>query len=891
MDYSKKGIKNKQRNIKSNTRKMVSKTRISLFRVCVFFVIFLAIVGGFAGLGFVKGLIDSSPDVSRIDVIPTGFTTNVYDNEGNIIETLIGAHSNREYVEIEKIPKVVQKAFVAIEDERFYDHDGIDVKGIFRAFFLGLSAGEFDQGASTITQQLIKNQIFEGGREKEFMARLERKIQEQYLAIQLENDIDKDTILEYYLNTINLGSGTYGVQTASKRYFNKDVSDLTLSEATVIAGITQSPVYLSPITNPEKNKDRRILVLNKMLELEFCSQEEYDKALADDVYARIKSVNKDQDGTSYYSYFVDALIDQVLKDLTTELGWSEAEATNKLYSGGLSIYTTQKPTIQEICDEIYSDESYFPGIGDSYWELTYALSIQKNDEANTTIHYHSNDLIKFHKDYPDPNGLYVDAKDGSSKFSLLFKDKEDMQKRIDEFKASVVEKGDTILGENANMTIQPQSSFVVMDQQSGEVAAIIGGRGEKIGNRTLNRATNTVRQPGSTFKIVSTYLPALDSGAFTLASTNDDAGPYYYPGTTTEVSNWRRTNTYQGLTTIRKAIWDSMNIIAVKTLAEVTPQVAYDYLLDLGFTSMVDSMKLEDGRVVSDINLPMALGGLTKGVSNIELTAAFASIANGGNYIKPTFYTKILDSKGEVLIEKKPRPEQVMKESTAWLLTNAMEDVVKIGTGTSYKLNTIDMPVSGKTGTTSDNNDLWFSGYTPYYTATIWSGFDNNRSQTERTYHRTVWRTIMEKVHMELNLETKSFTIPSSIVTAKICTQSGKLAVEGLCDSYVGGSTTKIEYFAKGTEPTEYCDVHVRASICTESKALAHEYCPQKSVKEGVYLNKTEIGVTSDTPYVLPSESCTVHEPSNSFIDYDYDYDTDNIDIQEILNNYRDMFD
>jgi len=886
MDYSKNGIKNKQRNLKSTSRKMVSKTRISLFRICVFSIVFLAIVGCFAAYGFVKGLIDSAPDVSQIDVIPTGFTTNVYDREGNLIETLIGAHSNREYVEIDEIPKVVQQAFIAIEDKRFYEHDGIDVKGIFRAFFLGLSSGgEFDQGASTITQQLLKNQIFNGGRERKFMDRLERKIQEQYLAIQLENDIDKDLILEYYLNTINLGSGTYGVQTASKRYFNKDVSELTLSEAAVIAGITQSPVNLSPINNPKKNEERRLLVLNEMLAQGFCTQEEYEEALADDVYARIESVNKEQDSTSYYSYFVDALIDQVLKDLTTELGWSEAEATSKLYSGGLSIYTTQNPTIQAIVDDIYSDESYFPAIGDSYWELTYALSIKKKD--GTTIHYHGNDLVKFHKDFPDPNGLYVDAKDGSSKFSLLFKDKEDMQKRIDEFKAAVIEEGDQVLGEKATMTIQPQSSFVVMDQYSGEVAAIIGGRGEKIGNRTLNRATNTYRQPGSTFKIVSTYLPALDSGSYTLASVQDDTGPYYYPGTTTEVSNWRRTNTYQGLSTIRKAIWDSMNIIAVKTLSEVTPQVAYDYLLKLGFTSLVDSMKLDDGRVVSDINLPMALGGLTKGVSNLELTAAFASIANGGNYIEPTFYTKILDNKGEVLIEKKTRPEQVMKESTAWLLTSAMEDVVKLGTGKSYKLNSIDMPVAGKTGTTSDNNDLWFSGYTPYYTASIWSGFDNNRSQTERTYHRTIWRTIMEKVHMELNLETKSFTMPSSVVTAKICTQSGKLAVEGLCDHYVGGSTTMIEYFAKGTEPTEYCDVHVKASICTKSKALAHEHCPDHLVKEGVYLNKTETGVTSDTPYVLPSETCTVHKQANTNSEYNDNNEAGSINIQDILDNFN----
>ena len=235
-----------------------------------------------------------------------------------------------------------------------------------------------------------------------------------------------------------------------------------------------------------------------------------------------------------------------------------------------------------------------------------------------------------------------------------------------------------------------------MDQYTGHVLAIAGGRGEKKGNRTLNRATNTVRQPGSTFKVLSTYLPALDTAGFTLASVQDDSGPYYYPDGVTEVSNWRSTKKYEGLSTLRKGIYDSMNIVTVKTLAEVTPQVGYEYLKKLGFTTLVETRKEPNGKVVSDINLPMALGGLTDGVTNLELTAAFATIANGGAYIKPIFYTKILDANGRVLLENESVKEQVIKESTAWLLTNAMEDVVNIGTGSLLKLQAIDMPVAGK---------------------------------------------------------------------------------------------------------------------------------------------------------------------------------------------------
>lgn len=856
MDYSKKGIEKKQNYIKSTSRRLTSKLRITLFRFCIIMAVVFTIIGVYAGFGYLKGLIDSAPNISQIDVVPRGFTTYVYDSESNVIEHLIGAHANREYVEISQIPKKVQDAFVSIEDERFYDHDGIDVRGIFRAFVSGVRGGEFDEGASTITQQLLKNQIFEGGMELTFVDRLERKIQEQYLAIQLENKLDKELILEYYLNTINLGSGTYGVQTASKRYFNKNAWDLTLSEAAVLAAIVQLPVHHNPVTNPERNEARKNKVLRDMLTQGRCTQEEYDIAMVDDVYSRIQTVNEEYASTSYYSYYVDELIEQVMEELQEKLGYTQTQASNLIYSGGLRIITTQDPTIQRIVDEVFSDESYFPEIGISFWELDYALSIQKNDDEKTTIHYHKNDLLDYFKDYPDPNKLYVDDK--GSKFSLLFKDKEDMQKRIDEYREAMVDEGDIILGEKVTMTIQPQLSFVVMDQSTGHVLAIIGGRGEKTGNRTLNRATNTKRQPGSTFKIVSTYLPALDTAGFTLASVQDDS-PYYYPDTETEVSNWRSKKEYQGLSTLRKGIYDSMNIVTVKTLADVTPRVGYDYLKKLGFTTLVESRTEADGRVVSDINLPMALGGLTDGVTNLELTTSFAAIANKGVYIEPVFYTKILDHNGKVLLENEPKKEQVMKESTSWLLTNAMEDVVTLGTGKTLKLKEIDMPVAGKTGSTSDYNDLWFTGYTPYYTASIWAGFDNNRSQSERSFNRVIWRTIMERIHIEKGLEKKTFTMPNSIVSAKVCSKSGKLAVEGLCDHYIGGDATRVEYFAKGSEPTEKCDVHVKASICTESSALATEHCPIHSQKEAVYLNKTESGRTHDTPYILPNEKCKVH--------------------------------
>lgn len=843
MDFSKKGIAKKQHQIKSTSRKVASKAWVAFFRVFLIGIVFLAIIGSFAGVGVLRGLADSAPSIDQINVIPTGYTTNIYDKDGNLIETLAGAEANRVYVTIDEIPKVLQNCVISIEDERFYEHNGIDIRGIFRAFFVGISKGDFDEGASTITQQLLKNQVFDGGAENNFTDRLIRKVQEQYLAIQLEDRLDKGAILEYYMNNINLGAGTYGVQTASKRYFNKDVSELNLSESAVIAAIAQSPTNMNPIAHPDNNAKRRTMVLDSMKRLGLCTEEEYEEAINDDVYSRIQSINEEQSTTSYYSYFVDELIEQVIEDLQQERGYTYTQASNALYSGGLSIYTTLDSKIQGIVDDVYSNEDYFPQIGkDSYWELTYALSIEKKD--GTTHHYHTNDLVEYFKS-------------GSSSFTTYFASKDDALEKVDKFKNAMVEDGDTILGENTSLIIQPQSSMIIMDQSNGQVVALVGGRGEKTGNRTLNRATNTFRQPGSTFKVLSTYLPALDSAGMTLATTIDDA-PFKYPDSDKYVSNWNG-ETYEGLTTLRQGITNSMNIVTVKTLAQVTPQVGFDYLTKLGFSTLVDSRTSDSGKVFSDINLSMALGGITDGVTNLELTAGYAAIANGGVYVKPSFYTKILDHDNKVLIKNKPAERQVMKESTAYLLTSAMEDVVKKGTGTSVNFIKIHMPIAGKTGTTSDDNDLWFSGFTPYYTASIWSGFDNNLRQTNKSYQKIIWRDIMQQIHEEYKLESKPFTKPDSIVSAKICTKSGKLAVDGLCDKYVGGSTVKTEYFAKGTVPSEKCDIHVKVTVCKDSGQVANEYCPEASLEEKVFLIKDEKNTTKDTPYLYSNKICTKH--------------------------------
>lgn len=793
MNYSKKATSDRQKQLTSSNRRIRSKINVMSFRLVLVFFVALFLCGTFSVVGVLRGIIDTAPSIDSIDVSPTGYSTTIFDSDGNVTQTLVGQNANRVYVPLEQVPKCVQNAFIAIEDARFWEHDGIDFHSIFRAAAQTISNRNLSQGASTITQQLLKNTVFGGGSESSNLAKIQRKVQEQYLAIQLENKINKNTILEYYLNTINLGQNTLGVQAASQRYFGKDISDLTISEAAVIAGITQNPTTYNPITQPANNKGKRATVLDYMKEQGLINDTEYSEALADDVYTRIAEYNESYSSSSTSSttssYFNDALFDQVMNDLKENLGYTETQAYNALYRGGLTIYSTQDSVFQKICDKIIEDPKYYPS--NSEYQLSYQLSTLSADGKESN---YNEQTLKAYFLKLDPG------------FDIYFKDKKAARTYIEAYRDHVVKDTDKVTGENINYIIQPQVSFVLMDHTNGKILALIGGRGGKTGSRTLNRATNSLRQPGSTFKIISTYLPAFDTAGMTLATTVKDE-KYYYPGSKTQVHNWNG-EVYKGMTTLREGIYNSMNVVTVKTLEQVTPKVSYDYLVNLGFTSIVDSRTDENGKIYSDIQLPMALGGLTDGVSNLELTAAYASIANKGVYTEPVLYTKILDHDGNVLIDKTPSTRQVFKDSTAYLLTSAMEDVVTIGTGKPAKFTGINMSEAGKTGTTSSDIDLWFEGFTPYYTAGIWGGWDLNKDQDNTTYHKILWKTLMEKIHKVKKFKNVEFEIPSSVKEATICTTCGKLAINGVCSSY---GAAKKEYFAKDTIPTEYCTCHTSA--------------------------------------------------------------------------------
>ena len=684
------------------------KSIVLLSLLCV------VILGGSFGLGILKGILDSAPDIDTIHIGPTAYASKVLDTDGNITATLVTAGSNRERVSYDQLPKNLVNAFVAIEDERFWQHNGIDLKSILRAVRGVVADDDSAGGGSTITQQLIKNNVFGGGLHEGSFQRYVRKLQEQYLALELENQPGlskeeiKESILTEYLNTINLGANTLGVKVAARRYFNKEVSDLTLSECAVIASITKNPSALNPITHPEHNAERRAQVLKNMLEQGYITDEEYQDALQDDVYTRIQDVNVQKSTENEpYSYFVDELTAQVIQELQDRLGYTKEKASDLLYSGGLTIYSTQDPSLQTIVDEEVNNPDNYDT---AKYSVTWRYTLKHED--GTIVNYSEKDLLRWMKEV---KGI---------SFNGLFSSEESAKSYVDQYKAELVSSTDKELGEQYFTTLEPQVSFVLMDQHTGQVKAISGGRGEKRYSLSLNRATDTLRQPGSTFKVISSFAPAIDLYGATLATPFYDTA--YTIGNKT-FKNWYSSG-FLGYQTIRDGIIYSLNIIAVRCLMEqLNPHNGRLYAENLGITTLSDS----------DENPALALGGLTYGVTNLELTQAFATIANGGQFNKAKFFTKIVDQNGNVLIDTtEDQPRQAMKATTAFLLTDAMRESMLPNRAYSGSINVNStstrahfdgMSLAGKSGTTTKDVDSWFVGYSPYYVDGIWGGCDENQ--------------------------------------------------------------------------------------------------------------------------------------------------------------------
>lgn len=804
MNYGKQALKRREKSIDSSSIRTRNKICVIFFEIILVCILIVGISGVSAGIGVMKGIIDSAPDISEIDVIPTGYSTTVLASDGSQIATLVASGANRQYVTIDEIPIDLQHAFVAIEDSRFYEHNGIDLKGIARAFSIVVKSHSLSQGASTITQQLIKNSVLESTWESESsdIEKLQRKIQEQYLAIQLEKQVDnKDWILENYLNTINLGANTLGVQAASEKYFGKDVSELELSECAVIAAITQNPYKYNPILHPDKNAERRAKVLENMKTQGYISPEEYNAAVEDDVYSRIAEHNTvTDDSDSINSYYVDAMIDDVYDDLINLKGYTQTEAYKAIYQGGLTIYSAQDLKLQKICDEEVNDKSHY-ATGTKY---SFALSFQIKKKDGTFKTFTHQTMLAYYKEVNHNNN-----------YSINYSSEEACREAIKEYeKAMCKEENGKLVkdSESITITLQPEVALTIIDQSTGEVKALVGGRGDKTSNRTWNRATDTTRQPGSTFKIIGCFAPAIDGGGKTLASTQKDA-----PLTVGTKTYRNYDGSYRGITSIRTAITYSINIVTVKNLQDIGIDLGYEYSEKFGISTLVDT----------DRNLGLSLGGLTYGVKNVELAGAYAAIANKGEYIEPSFYSKVLDHDGNVILDISDKDHhRVIREASAYLLTSAMEDVMTQGTGKRCYFGD-KMAQAGKSGTTTSNRDSLFAGFTPYYTCVLWGGYDDNAKLSSTTYTKEIWHDIMERIHEDLE-PIEEFEKPDSVVELKVCKNSGLLARSGC--------STITEYFDVDNAPEETCSSHsytYRKKKTTESSSESSSEDSKKKTEEG----------------------------------------------------------
>ncbi len=801
---------NPKRRRKRRKRRSVN-SRIGKVLLIVAIVIAFAVAG--AILGTVFGILQSTDMLNTSDVLPDSYTSVIYDADDNEVDKLHG-EENREYVKLSAITSNMQNAVIAIEDQRFYEHNGIDIRGIMRAMAENIKSLSFSQGASTLTQQVIKNEVLTNEKS------ITRKIKEQYLAVSLENalkkqlgskDAAKKYILELYLNTMSLHHGLHGVEAAAQYYYGKHASELTLAESASIAGITKNPSLYAPDVNQEASKERQLTVLKKMLDLNMITQAEYDEASAEDIYAHLVCKDTaDEDSNAKHNWFVEAAVQQIKADLMEKKNMTAAQASNMIYSGGLQIHTTMDASMQETAEAAMKNDNMFPA-GDGKMDVTYLISVldtENPDDSSNQSHYEKKTTVT-------------------------------SQEEADAFVASVKEEllddTHTLVLDKLTVSKSLQAAMVIMDQSNGEVKALVGGRGEKPGDSVFNRATQALRQQGSTMKPLAAYAPAIDTGLLMPGSIIIDE-PVTYGGWSPK--NWD--GKYIGPTTVRQGIWHSMNVLAVKTFMMVGADTAYQYLLDFGFTTIDERDKAAT----------TALGGLTQGVSVLEQTAAYATIANGGTYYEPMFYTVVYDHDGNVLLDNSDQEtHRVLKETTAFLLTDMMRDVITKGTGTQAAIS--GMNVAGKTGTTNDTVDLTFYGYTPYYTAGIWMGYDSQKEIVNaNNAHLRIWSSVMSQIHYDKGLKNKEFEKPDGLTTRSICSASG-MTPSSLCSSDYYGYGATSDYVTtdfKGGTSSGTCNVHKSYTICSETGKLAGANCPTMNVVLAVNSDGSIKGKPSTVP-------------------------------------------
>lgn len=689
---------------------------------------------------------------------------------------------NRILIDIEDLPDHVWQAVVSIEDERFFEHKGVDWLRTGKAALTVAFTGDSSFGGSTLTQQLIKNLT------DDRQDTIKRKVMEIFRALELEKRYDKDEILEMYLNQVYFGSSSYGIGAAAETYFGKPATELTLAEAACIVGITNNPSQYNPMNENDgwsraQNQKRQRTILDKMVELEYISEAEAEAAKAQTLDFVGDRESDASDTTSsegrVYSYIVDQVIADVLKDMQDQLGYSYKMAQSLLFNGGYKVYATVDRDMQRAAEAVFEDLNNTP---------------------------------------------YISKATGE----------------------------------------QMQAAITVIDPYTGEVKAMVGGVGEKVLSRGQNLAT--VRRPcGSAIKPISTYAPAIENGVISVGSIVDDA-----PVRMLNDKPWPKNydNSYQGLTTIQKAIEQSMNTVAVRINETMGVEKSFLFMKEnLGFTTLVND----------DLNsASLALGGLTRGVTTEQMASAFSAFVNNGIYTTPRTYSRVEDNHGNVVLENNSESWVAMSENTAYYMTELLKGVVNNGNAGGAKFG--NMPVAGKTGTTSDNYDRYFVGMTPYYVGAVWCGYEYNESIRTGGTNPAVnlWRKVMSAVHEDL--ERKDFPAKVSGETSvTLCLDSGLLATDA-CANDLRGSRCRTIAIPADQVPEETCTMHVDGvPFCSEGQCKATTACPADKVVHGMMLNYTRetfaTEVVNDTPYLigteLTEEGCPVHGAGEAYVDPD----------------------
>jgi len=760
------------------------------------FIVIILLFTMFTGavVGSVTWIIQEAPDISNYGRWKPSEATMIYSEDNKLLSRLY--QENRDYVPISKIPESLQNAIVAIEDNRFYEHYGVDPWAIARALWVDITRGAIVQGGSTLTQQLAKNALLTHERT------IYRKIQEAYLAIQFERTYTKKEILEFYLNEIYLGHSVYGVQTAAKFYFNKDVEDLTLAESALLAGLPKAPNYYSPYNNLEAAKRRRNIVLNQMAKYGYISEAKAE-ATKEKPIKTDKGLKRHEDRAPYFvSYIRNKLIDMY--------------GAQAVYNSGLKVYTS----------------------------LNYDMQMKAEKTVNNA------------------------------------------------FKTYIP----TVEKEEGQGLKQPQIALITIDPQNGHIKAMIGGHG----NDKYNRAVQAYRQPGSAFKPF-VYTTAVEEG-YSPGSVISDMPAAYKTGINTD-EVWIPENydgKYRGPTTLRIGLAKSINVMAVKLLKQVGIQDTIKTAKKMGISSLVEEGKKNDN------TLALALGGLTKGVTPLEMASAYGVLANRGIKVNPVAIIKVVDSRGNIIFENDPEKEIVLSQNVAYLVTDMLRSVLSRGPlvwGTGWRAN-LGRPAAGKTGTTSNYTDAWFVGYTPELVTSVWIGEDipvkmeyklrdekgniirnkNGKPKTETISSAEaakLWGGYMRKVVR--NKPVKDFNRPNNIITKKICIESGLLPNE-----YCPEDSIREEIFIKGTEPTKVGTLHkptIKVKVDNSTGLLATNYCPPEDVQTYTYQKETHIRVDENGvpiklvdektgvplrneagEYIyerMPEKECTVHAPDS----------------------------